>query len=95
MKKHIVGNVVMRDVIVAKMVFKNKKIGEIKMSSIYVDRDGDEWKKNCRGCSQRYSKDGKTYCEALREYTSDHGEFSKYYSQYPNSCPYFYPKNNY
>jgi len=66
------------------------------MSTIYIDRDGDEWKKSCSGCSKRNENrqsSNRTYCDALREYLSDGGQFSSYYHQYPNSCSSFYPKS--
>ena len=64
------------------------------MSTIYIDRNGDEWKKNCSGCHRRTSKDGgRTYCEGFSEFLSDNRQFSNYYNQYPNSCPHFAPKS--
>jgi hypothetical protein len=68
------------------------------MSTIYIDRDGDEWKKNCSGCAHRNERkppNNTTYCDSLQEFITDCGRFSEYYSQYPNSCPNFLPRNNY
>jgi hypothetical protein len=68
------------------------------MSTIYIDRDGDEWKKNCNGCSSRNERkppNNATYCDALREFLNEQRQFSQYYSQHPNSCPHFRPRCNY
>ena len=61
------------------------------MSDVYIDRDGFEYKKGCMGCGNNVNKKKSinlggrnsevdvTYCEGLRGFLPDNGQFYDYY----------------
>lgn len=66
------------------------------MGTIYIDRDGDEWKKSCYYCSHRNSHKilagkEKTYCDKLRESLDERAQFYAYDQASPNDCDFFAP----
>lgn len=70
------------------------------MGTIYIDRDGEEWKKNCGYCCHKDSHKiiaGKenTYCEKLRESLNDRAKFYAYYQENPNECDSFSPTSGF